>query len=310
MSLTPSQLAAGLDGLLAFPVTPFTQAGEVDLEAFRRHLTDLLAAQPGALFVCCGTGEFASLTQAEHADLVRAAAEHVNGAVPILAGAGGGTRVAAEYARAAEDAGADGLLVLPPYLQVGPPAGLVRHYTEIAAATRLGIIPYQRSTAVFSPEAVVEVAAIDNVVAFKDGHGDIELLQRIQVATGGSLPLLNGMPTAEMFARAYEGAGAHAYSSAVLAFAPEIATTFHRAHTSGDEETQDRLLREFYSPLVELRNTTPGYAVALVKAGLEVRGRSAGPVRPPFVDPSPAHRERLASLIDRGLAALEAAPVT
>jgi 5-dehydro-4-deoxyglucarate dehydratase len=302
MSPATPRVAASLSGLLAFPVTPFTESGDVDLSRFSTHLTDVLAAKPGAIFVACGTGELASLTAAEQQTVIRAAAEHVAGAVPVIAGVGGGTRTAAESARAAQAAGADGLLALPPYLQVGPPAGLVAHYREVAAATDLDVILYQRGTAVFSPEAVAELAEVDNIVAFKDGHGDMELLQLIHTATAGRLPLLNGMPTAEIFARSYAGVGARAYSSAVLAFVPEVAVAFFQAF-------EKLLLREFYAPLAELRKTTPGYAVSLIKAGLDIRGRSAGPVRSPLAQVTPQHRERLARIIDRGLAAISATPV-
>ncbi|MEV0384786.1 5-dehydro-4-deoxyglucarate dehydratase [Nonomuraea sp. NPDC050643] len=304
-----SRLTGSLSGLLAFPVTPFTESGDVNLPRLRTHLSDVLTAKPSAIFIACGTGELASLTATEHQAVVGAAVEQVAGAVPVLAGVGGGTRTAAEFARAAQAAGADGLLALPPYLQVGPPAGLVEHYRQVAAATDLGVILYQRGTAIFSPAAVAELAEVDNIVALKDGHGDMELLQLINTATAGRLPLLNGMPTAEVFARAYAGLGARAYSSAALAFVPEVAVAFFQAFESGDEATQELLLREFYAPLADLRTSTPGYAVSLVKAGLDLRGRSAGPVRSPLAELTPEHREQLSRIIDRGLAALNATPV-
>ncbi|MFI9582672.1 5-dehydro-4-deoxyglucarate dehydratase [Streptomyces sp. NPDC052236] len=305
MSLPHPQLAHSLTGLLGFPVTPFRADGDLDLPRFEQHLTEMLDAKPTALFVACGTGEFASLTLTEHRELVRAAVSHVGGEVLVFAGVGGGTQVAVEFVRSAEQGGADGALVLPPYLQVGPPAGLVEHYRRIAAATDLALIPYQRATAIFTPESVAELAELDQIVAFKDGHGDLELLQRIHTATGGELPLLNGMPTAETFARAYAAVGARAYSSATLAFAPAIARAFFDAFERGDNELQNTLLREFYVPLTELRHTTNGYAVALVKAGLDIQGRSAGPVRSPLADVSPVHRAELARLIERGHAALD-----
>lgn len=308
MSLTPSDLSRALTGLLGFPVTPFTSGGELDLARFGAHLDEMLKVGPGALFIACGTGEFASLTLDEHRAVVRAAVEHVGGAVPVLAGVGGGTRTAKKYLRSAQDEGADGVLVLPPYLQVGPPDGLLAHYQDLIASTHLGLIPYQRSTAVFTPGIVAELARNENVVALKDGHGDIELVQRIMTATEGRLPLLNGMPTAETFARAYRALGAASYSSAVLSFAPTIAAAFFAAFERGDEAAQDELLREFYVPLADLRSTTPGYAVSLVKAGLEIRGHSAGPVRPPLGEVAPEHRKELARLIDNGLAIAAGVP--
>jgi 5-dehydro-4-deoxyglucarate dehydratase len=297
-----------LSGLLGFPVTPIGEDGELDMARFERHIAEMLTSGPAALFVACGTGELPSLSLAEHGELVRAAVAVAGSAdgVPVYAGAGGGTRIAAEFARSAERAGADGLLVLPPYLQVGPPSGLLAHYRAVAAATDLPLIPYQRATAVFTPEAVAALAADAQVVAFKDGLGDLELLQRIHTETGGELPLLNGMPTAETYARAYAAVGARTYSSATLAFAPRIARAFFDAYERGDERVQRILLREFYVPLTRLRHTTDGYAVALVKAGLAVQGNPAGPVRPPLADVTPAHRAELAALIDRGHTALDA----
>ncbi|MEE2037441.1 5-dehydro-4-deoxyglucarate dehydratase [Nocardiopsis sp. CT-R113] len=302
MPPTPAALAGSLTGLLGFPVTPFTPSGELDIPRFGDHLDEMVEAAPSALFVACGTGEFASLTLDEHRTVVRAAVARVRGAVPVLAGVGGGTRTAKQYLRSVEEEGADGALVLPPYLQVGPQDGLLAHYLELLDSTGLGLIPYQRATAVFAPETVAELAGSEQVVALKDGHGDIELLQRTMTATRGRLPLLNGMPTAETFARAYSALGAASYSSAVLSFAPAVATAFFAAFSRGDEAAQDELLREFYVPLAALRNTTPGYAVSLVKAGLEIGGRSAGPVRPPLGEVAPEHRKELGRIIDRGLA--------
>ncbi len=112
----------------------------------------------------------------------------------------------------------------------------------------------------------------------------------------------NGLPTAEMTAPAYKGIGVELYSSAVFAFAPEIALAFHRALAEDDDALgDDRLLDEFYGPLVALRDEVPGYAVSLVKAGVTLRGLDVGGVRAPLLDPAPEHVARLAKLIDHGL---------
>lgn len=109
-----------------------------------------------------------------------------------------------------------------------------------------------------------------------------------------------------MTAPAYQGIGVGLYSSAVFAFAPEIALAFHRALAEGDETLVATLLDEFYGPLVALRDEVPGYAVALVKAGVTLRGQDVGGVRAPLVDPTPEHVARLAKLIDHGLAVVGA----
>lgn len=126
------------------------------------------------------------------------------------------------------------------------------------------------------------------------------------VPGGADFRFFNGLPTAEMTAPAYRGIGVELYSSAVFAFAPEIALAFHRALTEGDQALVTTLLDEFYGPLVELRDEVPGYAVALVKAGVTLRGLDVGGVRAPLLDPAPEHLARLAQLIDHGLEAVRA----
>ncbi|MCQ4083433.1 5-dehydro-4-deoxyglucarate dehydratase [Streptomyces sp. RB6PN25] len=298
-----------LDGVLFFPVTAFGPDGSLDLGACRAHVRAGIEAGAGAVFACCGTGEFHALTPEEFHDCVAAAVEEAAGRVPVIAGAGYGTALALRFARLAEEAGADGLLAMPPYLVVADQEGLLRHYAQLAAGTPLDVIVYQRDNAVFTPRAVVELAKVPNIIGLKDGIGDLDLMQRIVSAVRQELPdsgfrFFNGLPTAELTALAYRGIGIRLYSSAVFCFAPEIALAFHRALTTGDDVTVDLLLDGFYRPLVELRNQGKGYAVSLVKAGVRLRGQDVGEVRPPLSEPSPAHVKELSELIDRGLALL------
>ncbi|MFE5740453.1 5-dehydro-4-deoxyglucarate dehydratase [Streptomyces celluloflavus] len=308
-----SPLAARLDGLLFFPVTAYTPDGAVNLAAFRAHVRGGIDAGAAAVFACCGTGEFHALTPEEFADCVAAAVEETAGRVPVIAGAGYGTALALRFARLAHEAGADGLLAMPPYLVAAGQRGLLRHYTALAAATPLPVIVYQRDNAVFTPATVVALARTPGIIGLKDGLGDLDLLQRIisavrTEAADADFLYFNGLPTAELTGPAYFGLGVRRYSSAVFAFAPEIALAFHRALTTGDQDTVARLLDGFYRPLVELRNRGRGYAVSLVKAGVRLRGTDVGEVRPPLSEPDPAHVEELAALIDRGLALVAGAP--
>ncbi|MEU2788988.1 5-dehydro-4-deoxyglucarate dehydratase [Streptomyces sp. NPDC007100] len=306
--MTPAPpLAERLDGLLFFPVTAYGPDGALDPAAFRTHVRGGVEAGAAAVFACCGTGEFHALTPEEFRDCVAAAVLEAGGRVPVLAGVGYGTALATRFARLAEEAGADGLLAMPPYLVTAGQAGLLRHYGELAAATALPVIVYQRDNAVFTPDTVVALARIPNVIGLKDGLGDLDLLQRIVSAVrtgaeGREFLYFNGLPTAELTAPAYRGLGVRRYSSAVFAFAPEIATAFHRALSDGDDATVTRLLDGFYRPLVELRNQGSGYAVSLVKAGVRLRGTEVGGVRAPLSEPAPEHVEALAALIERGLA--------
>lgn len=293
-------------GVLFFPVTPFTTDGSLDMERLARHIEAGVTAGAGGVFVACGTGEFHALTADELERATRVAVETTAGRVPVLAAAGGPTPVARDHAVRVARAGADGILLLPPYLVTAPQQGLVRYVEEVTAVTDLPVIFYQRGTARLTEATAAEIAALPKVTGLKDGLGDIERMHRIVRAVralpdGRDFQFFNGLPTAEMTAPAYRGIGVGLYSSAVFAFAPEIALAFHRALAEGDEALLSTLLDEFYGPLVALRDEVPGYAVSLVKAGVTLRGLDVGGVRAPLLDPAPEHVARLAKLIDHGL---------
>ncbi|MGV9276214.1 5-dehydro-4-deoxyglucarate dehydratase [Streptomyces griseosporeus] len=310
--MTSAPLAARLGrpgGPLFFPVTAYGPDGSADLDTYRTHVRRGIDAGAAAVFACCGTGEFHALTPEEFEACVRTAVEEAGGRVPVLAGTGYGTALAVRYARLAEAAGADGLLAMPPYLVVAGQEGLLRHYREIAAATALPVIVYQRDNAVFTPETVVELARTEGVVGLKDGLGDLDLMQRIVSAVRAEVPgdflYFNGLPTAELTQPAYRAVGVPLYSSAVFCFAPDIALAFYRALEEDDRATAERLLDGFYRPFVELRAQGRGYAVSLVKAGVRLGGLDVGEVRPPLHEPAEDHVKQLVQLVERGHALLE-----
>ncbi|MFF5982317.1 5-dehydro-4-deoxyglucarate dehydratase [Streptomyces olindensis] len=293
-------------GVLFFPVTPFAADGSLDEERLAQHIESGVAAGAGGVFVACGTGEFHALSAEEIERATRVAVATTAGRVPVLAAAGGPVPVARDQAARVERAGADGILLLPPYLVSAPQQGLVRYVEEVTAATALPVVFYQRGTARLTAQTAARIAALPGVVGLKDGIGDIERMHRIvravrAVPGGDDFQFLNGLPTAEMTAPAYQGIGVELYSSAVFAFAPEIALAFHRALAEGDNALVSLLLDEFYGPLVALRDEVPGYAVSLVKAGVTLRGLDVGGVRAPLLDPAPEHVARLSELLDHGL---------
>lgn len=298
-------------GLMSFPLTPFDTDDALNIDAYVRHLDIQLTAQPAGLFVACGTGEFTALSADEYRTVVRTAVMVADGRAPVIAGAGGGPRQAREFADAAAESGADGVLLLPPYLVESTPAGLVGHIRYVAETSRLPITVYQRANAVLDPDSAVALLDIDNVAGIKDGRGDVDAMLRIVTAvrTSGhrraaAFEFLNGLPTAELSAHAYRAIGVPNYSSAVLCFAPDIASGFYRALHAGNDYGTASLLKAFYLPFAELRSLAPGYAVALVKAGARLLGLPMGSVRPPLLDPAPEHVERLAEIIANGRAAL------
>lgn len=293
-------------GVLSFPLTSFREDGRLDLDAYREYLAGRLATAPGAVFPACGTGEFFSLDEDEYRAVVETTVEVADGRLPVVAGTGYGWAQALRFARIAEEAGADALLVLPHYLVGAPQDGLVAQLRRIAAGTRLPLIAYQRGQVAFGADALRRIAQIPGVIGLKDGHSDLDRLQRLTLAAPEGFLFFNGAATAEIQARAYATVGVPAYSSAVHAFAPEIANAFFTALQSGDDAFVTRLLREFYVPLVELRDRVPGYAVSLVKAAARLRGLPVGPVRAPLTDPGADDLADLEKVLDHGLSLVDA----
>lgn len=301
MALDPDSVKTRLsDGLLSFPVTAFSAEGAFDEGEFRRLVADLGRHRPSAFFAAGGTGEFFSLSLAEHRAVVAAAVAEVGGRVPVIAGIGYGTALAVELARGSEAAGADGLLILPPYLLHVEQEGLYQHVAAICRAVRIGVIVYNRDNSIFTPETLLRLAeACPNLIGFKDGAGDLEQIVAIRQRCGDRLAYIGGMPTAEIFAVPYKAVGIPTYSSAVFNFIPELALGFYKAVRDDDTATTGRLLGEFFLPYIALRNRRRGYAVSIVKAGLRAVGRDCGPVRSPLVDLDREEHIELAALTER-----------
>ena len=285
-------------GLLAFPATHFTSAFAFDEGAYREHIEWLLDFKPAGLFAAGAAGEFFSLTLGEFGGVVRAAVEQTRGRVPVVAGCGYGTAMASEFARSAEQAGADGLLLMPPYLVNPEPEGLVAHIARVCASTRLGVIVYSRDNAVLDEQSLDQLCErCPNLVGFKDGTGDLACMRRIRNRIGGRLTFICGMPTAEAFALDYLEMGFATYSSAIFNFVPRFAQEFYGAAVRGDRDEVARRMKEFVEPIVDLRKRGRGYAVSIIKAGLRAVGRPAGPVRPPLTELKPDEMEVLARLV-------------
>ncbi|WP_406384420.1 5-dehydro-4-deoxyglucarate dehydratase [Streptomyces sp. NBC_00117] len=300
-SYTPSELGRRIgSGLLSFPVTHFT-ADELsfDESAYRDSITRLAEYEVGGLFVAGGTGEFFSLTGAEVERVVTAAVQSAPEGTPVLAPAGYGTRTAVEYAQAAERAGADGILLFPPYLTEAGQEGLADHVEAVCRATSLGVIVYSRANAVYTAPTLARIAdRCPNLIGYKDGVGDIDTMTRIYTRLGERLTYIGGLPTAEMFALPYLELGVTTYSSAIFNFLPEFALEFYAAVRERRHDSVIKLLDDFVLPYTEIRNRRPGYAVSIVKAGMTAVGHGAGAVRPPLTDLTQDELAELAALIN------------
>jgi 5-dehydro-4-deoxyglucarate dehydratase len=301
MSHTPAALAAKLgSGLLSFPVTHFHDDLSFDETGYRNNIAWLSEFEVGGLFAAGGTGEFFSLSAQEVETVVMAAVRSAPEDTPVLAPVGRATAEAVPLARSAERAGADGILLFPPYLTEVEQDGLVEHVSAVCRATSLGVVIYNRANAVYAADTVQRLAdAFPNLIGFKDGAGDLEQMTRIYVRLRDRLTYIGGLPTAEMFALPYLQLGVSTYSSAIFNFAPEFALKFYSAVRAGQHESVLDMLEQFVLPYTELRNRRRGYAVSIVKAGMRAIGRPAGPVRPPLVDLDDHELAELTALVEK-----------
>jgi 5-dehydro-4-deoxyglucarate dehydratase len=298
-TMHPQEMAKKIgEGLLSFPVTHFDQQLQWEQKPYQQHIEWLMSYKPAGLFVAGGTGEFFSLALKEYAAIVKAGVAQGAGKVPVIAGCGYGTAMAKEFAGAAEDAGADGILLLPPYLVNMEQAGLAAHVEAVCASTKLGVIMYNRDNAILDDVTLEQLCQkCPNLVGFKDGVGDIERMTRIYARMGDRLTYVGGLPTAETFALPYLEMGVTTYSSAIFNFLPNFAMEFYAAVRRRDHAAVFTRLREFVLPYIQIRNRRKGYAVSIVKAGMVAIGRPAGPVRPPLTNLTETEQQELKSLI-------------
>ncbi len=285
-------------GLLSFPVTDFDAQGEFNAKGYAARLEWLAPYGASALFAAGGTGEYFSLSGPEYGTVVKTAVDTCRGKVPIIAGAGGPTRTAIAHAQEAERLGAHGVLLLPHYLTEAGQEGLIAHVEQVCKSVKFGVIVYNRNVCKLTPESLAILAdRCPNLIGFKDGVGDIEVMMSIYLKMGERFSYLGGLPTAEVYAAAYKALGTPVYSSAVFNFIPKTAMDFYEAVRTDDHATQHRLLKSFFMPYLDIRNKCQGYAVSIVKAGAQLVGHGAGPVRAPLTDLKPAEMEQLDQLI-------------
>jgi 5-dehydro-4-deoxyglucarate dehydratase len=297
--MSPRELQTILSaGLLSFPITDFTASGDFNPGGYANRLRWLAPYGASALFAAGGTGEFFSLEPGEYSSVIKTAVDTCDGLVPILAGAGGPTRVAIQYAQEAERLGAKGILLLPHYLTETNQDGVAAHVDQVCKSIRLGVVVYNRNVCRLQPHHLEKLADSNpNLIGYKDGLGDIELMVSIRRRMGDRFSYLGGLPTAEVYAAAYKAMGVPVYSSAVFNFIPQTAMDFYHAVVKDDVATQNRLLDSFFLPYLDIRNKAAGYAVSIIKAGATIVGHDAGPVRPPLTDLKPAEVEQFAALI-------------
>ncbi|MFK3969729.1 5-dehydro-4-deoxyglucarate dehydratase [Pseudomonas sp. NPDC087358] len=299
--MNPQELKSILShGLLSFPVTDFNAQGDFHRAGYIKRLEWLAPYGASALFAAGGTGEFFSLTGSEYSEVIKTAVDTCENSVPILAGVGGPTRQAIEMAQEAERLGAKGLLLLPHYLTEASQDGVALHVEAVCKSVKIGVVVYNRNVCRLTPALLEQLAErCPNLIGYKDGLGDIELMVSIRRRMGDRFSYLGGLPTAEVYAAAYKALGVPVYSSAVFNFVPKLAMDFYHAIAKDDHQTVGKLIDDFFLPYLDIRNRKAGYAVSIVKAGAKIAGYDAGPVRAPLTDLTKEEFEMLAALMDK-----------
>lgn len=306
MALSLSQIKAALeDGLLSFPITDMDEKGNLNLDTFSERVESFVQHDVSSVFVAGGTGEFFSLSQREYENIINVSTNVVNSRVPVISSIGRSIPEAISFAKIAEKAGIDALLLMPPYLTECPQDGTYAYAKTIIDNTSLPVIYYNRANGILSSEFIQKLANYcPNFIGLKDGTGNMQELNDTIKTVGSRLSYIGGVPTAEIISEAYLSIGVNTYSSAAFNFVPELANLFYKSLRAGNKEVVNEILKTFYIPFVRLRGRKKGYAVSLIKAGAKLIGNSAGDVRAPLVMPTDKEVAELAEIITKGNALL------
>ena len=237
-----------------------------------------------------------SLTPAEQLAVIRTTVEATNGRVPVIAGVGFGQQLAVELARAAAAAGADGILAFPPYYPQADDEGMLAYYHAIGAATSLGMIIYSRDWVHYGPSMVERLTAISNLVAWKEGQGDIRRFETIINRVGDRLQWIGG--AGDDLVPAYYSIGIRTYTSSIATVAPLLSLKLHELAAGGRVDELMPLMHRCVIPLYAMRARRKGYEVSTMKTLMDLAGLHGGLVRPPLVNISADEREELGAILE------------
>jgi 5-dehydro-4-deoxyglucarate dehydratase len=277
------EFASILRGVFGFPVTPFKKDLTLDLEGLARNVDEMSAHPFCAMVAAGGTGELYSLSIDEIEAVVRTTVGTVKGRMPVVAGTGFNTPMGVEIAKRLEKAGADCILVLPPYYSHSPLEGVIEFYEAVGKATGLPLMIYSRDWAAFTPQQVARIAdRVPSLVCWKDGQGDVRKYQRIMNYLGDRLAWIGGL--GDDCIPGYFSIGVQAYTSSISNIAPKLSIELARAGVARDFARLDVLMAKYVQPLYAIRERHRGYEVAVMKEAMEMLGMPAGPVRPPLMN--------------------------
>ena len=280
-------------------VTPFkdTENQEINYEVLEELIEFQIANGTDSIIIAGTTGEASTLTDEEQLDLIRFTVEKVNGRVPVIGGAGSNdTRHGVGLTRAVEATGVDAILSVTPYYKKKKKKGLIEHYKAIANSVKVPIVLYNvpgRTGQNITPESLVELAKIDNIVSLKDATGNfgqavdnLRLLgDRLDIYSGNDdtiIPLMS--------------LGAKGVISVLANIAPKATAEMTHAWLDGDIKKAAAMQAE-YKELIDCLFVEPNPIP--VKAGMQLLGFNVGPMRLPLTDADQAVIDRLAAAMKK-----------
>ena len=282
--------AAPFGRMLTAMVTPMNAGGAVDYQGAARLAEYLVTEMRNDGLVVSGTtGESPTTSDEEKARLLDTVLEAVGDRAVVMAGVGtNDTAHSCELARAAEAAGAHGLLVVTPYYNKPPQSGLVRHFTAIADATSLPVMLYDipgRTGTPIAPETLIQLSEHPRIVAVKDAKGDFGAGSHVMNAT--ELVFYSGD---DMLNLPWLSVGATGFVSVVGHVVGDRLHEMIRAYQAGEVAVATRLHRELLPVYTGMFRSQ---GVIMTKAALGLIGQPGGPVRLPLADATPAEIDRL-----------------
>ena len=284
-------------GIATALITPFTERGEVDYEAYGRIIDWQIESGIDALVSCGTSGEGPTLSDEEHKEVVRFCVERAAGRVPVIAGTGSNdTAYAIELTRYACEVGADAMLVVTPYYNKATQEGLYRSFTAIADASTKPLILYNvpsRTGCNIQPATYARLAAHENIRAIKEANGNISSIVETLSLVGGKLDMYSGNDDQIVPILSMGGAGCISVLSNIL---PKETCEICRRFFAGDVQGAAQLQMR-YLPLINARfcevNPIPA------KAAMAAMGYCEDVLRLPLTPMESANRERLLGCMRR-----------
>ncbi len=282
-------------------ITPMHEDGSINYEEMERIVNDQIANGTDAIIVCGTTGEASTMSHEEHIETIKACVDMTKKRVPVVAGTGSNCTSTAVYlSKEAQNAGADGVLVVSPYYNKATQDGLKKHFTEIAKSTDLPVILYNipgRTGVNILPQTIADLAAeVDTIVGVKEATGDLSQVAMLLFLTQGDIDVYSGNDDQIVPIVALGGKGVISVLSHVV---PKDTHDMVIKMIEGDVEGS-RKLQLKYIPLITALfsevNPIP------VKAAMELMGYQAGPLRMPLTRMEEAHKQVLRqAMIDAGV---------